>query len=247
MSRLSGKVAVVTGASKGIGAAIAERLAAEGAAVVVNYARDEAGAGAVVSRIQEKGGVAKAVQADVRDAASVARLFNGAGLGPVDILVNNAGAYEFRPIDAVDEQHIAALFDINVKGMLLTTREAVKAFGDRGGRIINVSSVVADMPPAGVSVYSATKGAVNTITRSLAAELAGRKILVNAIAPGMIETEGAVGMPGYEDFRGYVVSRTALGRVGVPQDLVGLAAFLASDDAAWITGQVISADGGLRM
>ncbi|HBY59411.1 MAG TPA: oxidoreductase, partial [Solibacterales bacterium] len=155
--------------------------------------------------------------------------------------------YEFRPIDAVDEAHIDAMFDLNVKGLLLATREAVKAFGERGGRIVNVSSVVAGTPPANGSVYSATKGAVDTLTKGLAIELAGRNIRVNAVAPGYVETEGTHGMPGVDDFRGYVVSRTAMGRTGKPEDIAGVAVFLASDDAGWVTGQILPADGGLRL
>lgn len=245
---LKGKVALVTGASKGIGAAIAERLAADGAAVAVNYGRSKEQADAVVKRITAAGGKAVAIGADVTKLVEIEKLFaeTAKHLGPLDVLVNNAGVYEYKPLAEVDEKHIDWHFDLNVKALLLVTREAVKAFGERGGRIINISSVVAQSPVAGGSVYSATKGAVDTITRGLAQELAPKQILVNAIAPGLIETDGTHAMAGYTDFRTFVVSRTALGREGRPDDIANVAAFLASSDSAWMTGQILYADGGLR-
>lgn len=246
--KLKGKVAVVTGASKGIGAAIAERLASEGAAVAVNYASGKAEAETLVGRIQAQGGKAVAVGADLRKESGIVELFErtASELGPVDILVNNAGVYEFSPIDQITADHVDKHYGLNVKTLLLATREAVKAFGDRGGRIINISSVVGQTPVPGAAVYSSTKGAVDTITRGLAQELSSRKILVNAIAPGLIETEGATTLPNFEEFKG-AVGRTGLGRVGRPGDIASVAAFLASDDSGWITGQILAADGGQRV
>lgn len=245
--KLKGKVAVVTGASKGIGAAIAERLASEGAAVAVNYASGKAEAETLVGRIQAQGGKAVAVGADLRKESGIVELFErtASELGPVDILVNNAGVYEFSPIDQITADHVDKHYGLNVKTLLLATREAVKAFGDRGGRIINISSVVGQTPVPGATVYSSTKGAVDTITRGLAQELSSRKILVNAIAPGLIETEGAATLPNFEEFKG-AIGRTGLGRVGRPGDIASVAAFLASDDSGWVTGQILAADGGQR-
>ncbi|MBL8232855.1 MAG: glucose 1-dehydrogenase [Bryobacterales bacterium] len=247
--KLKGKVALVTGGSKGIGAAIAERLAQEGAAVAVNYSRGKAEAAAVVSRIQAAGGKAVALGADLREEPAIVHLFEEAAreLGPLDILVNNAGIYEFAPVEFISAEHIDKHFTLNVRTLVLATREAVKAFGDRGGAIINLSSVVAQSPVPAGSVYSSTKAAVDNLTKGFAQELAPRKILVNAIAPGFVETEGAHGIPNFEAFKESVVAKTALGRTGKPRDIAAVAAFLASDDAAWVTGQIISADGGLRL
>jgi 3-oxoacyl-[acyl-carrier protein] reductase len=249
MPKLEGKVAVVTGASKGIGASIALHLAAEGAAVVVNYASSKEGADRVVAKIVGQGGKALAVQADVAKQPEIRRLFSKAkeAFGKVDILVNNAGVYEFAPIEEVTADHFHKMFDLNVLGLLLATQEAVKQFGPDGGNIINISSVAATATPPMTSVYSATKAAVDAVTRSLAQELGPRKIRVNAINPGMVETEGyhAAGIAD-SDFRKQVESRTPLGRIGQPQDIAPAAVFLASDDAAWITGQTFHIAGGSR-
>jgi 3-oxoacyl-[acyl-carrier protein] reductase len=247
--KLKGKVAVVTGASKGIGASIALHLAAEGAAVVVNYATSKEGADRVVGQIAAKGGKAKAVQADVAKKADIQRLFaeTKAAFGRLDILVNNAGLYEFSPLEAITEEHFHKQFDLNVLGLLLTTQEAVKHFGPSGGSIVNISSVVARLAPPNGSVYSGTKAAVNAITKSLAKELGPRKIRVNAINPGMVETEGlhAAGIP-ESDFRRQVEAQTPLGRIGQPQDIAPAAVFLASSDSGWITGETLYISGGNR-
>jgi 3-oxoacyl-[acyl-carrier protein] reductase len=247
--RLTGKVAVVTGASKGIGAAIALHLAAEGAAVVVNYSSSKEGAERVVAEITGKGGKAVAVQANVAKKADIQRLFAEAkkAFGRLDILVNNAGIYEFAPLEEVTPEHFHKLFDLNVLGLLLTTQEAVKHLGPDGGSIINISSVVATSAPPATSVYSATKAAVDAVTRSLAQELGPRKIRVNAINPGMVETEGfhAAGIA-ESDFRRQVEAQTPLGRIGKPRDIGPAAVFLASDDSAWITGETLYIAGGLR-
>jgi 3-oxoacyl-[acyl-carrier protein] reductase len=249
--RLSGKVAVVTGASKGIGAAIARQLAAEGAAVVVNYASSKAGADKVVAAIKDKGGKAVAVQADVSKPADVRRLFAEAkqAFGRLDVLVNNAGIYEFAPLEEVTPEHFHRQFDLNVLGLLLATQEAVKLFGPSGGSVINISSVVATSAPPAASVYSATKGAVDTITRSLAKELGPRKVRVNSINPGMVETEGttSAGITGGEsDFRKQFEARAPLGRIGRPEDVAPAAVFLASAESAWITGETFYIAGGYR-
>ncbi len=247
--KLAGKVAVVTGASKGIGADIAKHLAAEGAAVVVNYASSKNGADRVVDEIAKSGGKAIAVQANVGKKAEVQRLFDAAekSLGRLDILVNNAGVYEFLPLEQITEEHFHKHFDLNVLGLLLTTQEAVKRFGSAGGSIINISSSASTIAPPNASVYSATKGAVDTITRSLAKELGPRNIRVNAINPGMVETEG-VRAGGFieSDFRKQVESQTPLGRIGQTRDIAPAAIFLASSDAAWITGETLLIAGGLR-
>src|SRR3984885_9715309 len=236
--KLQGQVAVVTGASKGIGAAIAEHLAAAGAAVVVNYASSRAGAEAVVNRIRQTGGKAVAVQADVSKPDDIRRLFaeTKKAFGKVDIVVNNAGVYEFAPLEAISAEHFHKHFDLNVLGLLLTTQEAVKHFGPSGGSIVNMSSVVATTAPANTSVYSGTKAAVTAITRSLAQELGSRKIRVNAVNPGVIETEGlhAAGISG-SDFQKQIVKQTPLGRVGKPNDIAPAVVFLASPDSAFIT------------
>jgi len=245
--KLAGKVAVVTGASKGIGAAIARHLAGEGAAVVVNYASSKAGADQVVSDIAKKGGKAVAVQGDMSKQADIQRLFaeTKKAFDKVDILVNNAGIYEFLPLESVTAASFHKMFDLNVLGLLLASQEAVKHFGPSGGNIVNISSVAATLAPPTASVYSATKAAVNAITRSLAQELGPRKIRVNSINPGMIETEGlhAAGIED-SDFRKQTEATTPLGRIGQPQDIAPMAVFLASTDSAWITGQSFYINGG---
>jgi 3-oxoacyl-[acyl-carrier protein] reductase len=248
MSDLKGKVAIVTGASKGIGAAIAEKLAANGAAVVVNYSRSGSEAEALVKRIRNGGSRAIAVQADLSRPAEAEKLFKRAieEFGRVDVLVNNAGTYEFLPLSGIQEEHYNRLFDLNVKGLLFASQQAAAAFADGGGSIINISSVVSVSPKANASVYSATKAAVDAITKSLAAELGPRKILVNSILPGVTETEGLDASPASENFRNYALSQTPLGRIGQPKDIAGVVAFLASDDAKWITGLLISVSGGLQ-
>jgi 3-oxoacyl-[acyl-carrier protein] reductase len=250
MGKLNGKVAVVTGASKGIGASIAEHLAAEGAAVVINYASSRSAADALVNRITERGGKAIAVQGNVSQSDDVARLFaeTKKAYGKVDILVNNAGVYDFAPIESVTLDHIQKHFDLNVTGLLLATREAVKLMGPEGGSIVNIGSIVGPMPAPNASVYSASKAAVDAITISLAGELGPRNIRVNSLNPGMVETEGlrASGLD-KGAFRDQQERETPLRRLGRPEDIALAALFLASDDARWITGQVIVAAGGKRM
>ncbi len=250
MSRkLEGKVAVVTGASKGIGAEIAKQLAAEGAAVVVNYASSKEGADRVVAAIVASGGRAVAVKANLADPAEIGRLFAEAksAFGGLDILVNNAGIYEFAALEAVTPEHYHKQFSLNVLGPILAAQEAVKHFGPGGGNIINISSVVATAAPPGTVVYSATKAALDAVTRSLAKELGPRKIRINAINPGMVETEGMHSAGFAEsDFRKQVESQTPLGRIGQPGDIAPAAVFLASDDSAWITGETLHIAGGFR-
>jgi 3-oxoacyl-[acyl-carrier protein] reductase len=245
--KLAGKVAVVTGASKGIGAAIAKHLAAEGASVIVNYASSKTGADKVVSEITSVGDKAVAVQGDVSKKADIDRLFveTKKAFGHVDILVNNAGVYEFGPLENVTEEHFHKQFNLNVLGLLLTTQEAVKHFTSAGGSIVNISSVVGRSPVANASVYSATKGAVDAITKSLAKELGPKKIRVNSLNPGMIETEGvhAAGFIG-SDFQKEIVANTPLGRLGQPDDTAKVAVFLASDDSGWVTGETLLVSGG---
>ncbi len=247
--KLAGKVAVVTGASKGIGAAIAKALAVEGAAVVVNYASSRAGADKVVAEITANGGEAVAVQADVAKKPDIERLFaeTKKAFGALDILVNNAGIYEFLPLEKITEDHFHKQFNVNVLGQILATQEAVKHFGSTGGSIINISSVASTSAPAGGSVYSATKAAVDAVTKSLAKELGPRKIRLNTINPGMVETEGlhSAGMV-ESDFRKQIEAQTPLGRIGQPDDIAPAVVFLASPDAGWITGQSLSLTGGLR-
>ena len=250
MAKLAGKVAVITGASKGIGAAIARRFGAEGADVVVNYAADKAGADAVVKDIQSAGSKAVAVKANVADPKQVDLLFAEAkkAFGKIDILVNNAGVYEFRPLEQIDEQHFRKHFDLNVLGLLLATKAAVPNINGDGGSIINLSSIASKTPPPGSSVYSATKGAVDVLTRSLAQELGAKKIRVNTLAPGVTDTEGVRALPeDGPDFRNYAVSRTPLGRVGKVDDIADAALFLASDESRWITGEEILVGGGIRL
>jgi len=250
MNKLSGKVAVVTGASKGIGASIAEHLAAEGASVVVNYVNSRADADAVVARIKERGGKATAVQANVARSNDIEHLFSEIrkAYGKVHILVNNAGLYEFAPLEAITAEHIQKHLNLNVTGLLLTTQAAVKLMGPQGGSIINIGSIVGPMPVPRASAYSASKAAADAITISLSQELGPRKIRVNSLDPGMIETDGlrASGMD-KGAFREQQERETPLGRIGQPDDIALAATFLASDDSRWITGQVIVASGGRRM
>ncbi len=249
LKKLAGKIAVVTGASKGIGAAIAEHLAAAGAAVVVNYASSKAGADEVVKRITEKDGRAIAVQADLAKPEDIQRLFaeTKKAFGKLDILVNNAGVYEFAPLEAITPEHFHKQYNLNVLGLLLATQEAVKYFGPAGGSVINISSVAATLAPATSSVYSGTKAAVNAITSSLAKELGPRKIRVNSINPGMVETEGLHAAGIHEsDFRKQIEASTPLGRIGQPQDIAPAAVFLASQDSSWITGETLYISGGHR-
>jgi len=247
--KLRGKVAIVTGASKGIGASIAKQLANEGAAVVVNYASSKEGADRVVAEISANGGKAIAVQANVADKAEIERLFAETKkvFGTLDILVNNAGIYEFAPLENVTAEHFHKMFDLNVLGLILASQEAVKHFGHAGGNIINISSVAATSAPPTASVYSATKAAVDAVTKSLAKELGSRNIRVNSINPGMVETEGvhAAGIAS-SDFRKEVESQTPLGRIGQPQDIAPAAVFLASADSTWMTGETLYISGGLR-
>ncbi|MGA2350989.1 MAG: glucose 1-dehydrogenase [Terracidiphilus sp.] len=249
MSSLQGKVALVTGASKGIGAAIARELATRGAAVAVNYSSSKAAAEKVVAEIKAAGGKAIAVQANVSDPASIEPLVSTVAtkLGPIDVLVNNAGVYEFNPIENVTPEHFHKQFNLNVLGLMMTTQAALRHFNPQGGSIINIGSVAASGVPTG-SVYSATKGAVNSVTVSLSKELGPRKIRVNSLNPGMVETEGvhAAGIIG-SDFQKQTVAETPLGRIGQPDDIATVAAFLASDDSAWLSGQTIQASGGARL
>jgi 3-oxoacyl-[acyl-carrier protein] reductase len=247
--KLTGKVAVVTGASKGIGAAIAKQLAAEGAAVVVNYSSSKTGAEKVVAEIAGSGGKAIAVQGDIAKTADIKRLFEQAkqAFGRLDILVNNAGIYEMLPLEEITAEHFHKHFDLNVLGLVLATQEALKYFGPEGGSIINTSSVVSTLGIPGGSVYSATKAAVDAVTRSLAKELGPRKIRVNSINPGMVETEGTHGAGIIEsDFRKQVEATTPLGRIGQPQDIAPAVAFFASSDSSWITGETLYISGGFR-
>src|SRR3954470_10382727 len=240
--KLAGKVAVVTGASKGIGADIARQLAAEGASVVVNYASSKEGADRIVDEITKRGGQAIAVRADVASKTDIERLFTAAkkAFGQLDILVNNAGVYEFAPLEAVTEEEFHRLFNTNVLGLILATQEAAKHFGAEGGSVINISSAVTSVTPPTSVVYSGTKGAVDAITRVLAKELAPRKIRVNSINPGGVETEGfhAAGFSG-TDFEKQMVAQTPLGRMGQPGDIAPAAVFLASPDSGWITGETL--------
>jgi 3-oxoacyl-[acyl-carrier protein] reductase len=247
--KLEGKVAVVTGASKGIGAEIARRLAADGAAVAVNFSSSKEGADRVVAEITKAGGKAVAVHANVSQPADIPRLFaeTKKAFGRVDILVNNAGIYEFLPLEQVTPEHFHRQFDLNVLGLIMASQEAVKHFGSDGGSIINVSSVAGTVGMPMASVYSATKAAIDAVTRSLSKELGPRKIRVNSINPGMVETEGVRASGLAEgDFRKQAEAQTPLGRIGLPKDIAPVAAFLASADAGWITGETIHISGGMR-
>jgi len=247
MARLAGKVAVVTGASKGIGAAIAEELAKDGASVIVNYASSAQGADAVVAKIKASGGKAKAVHADVSKRAEAKQLVDAAvkEFGRIDILVNNAAVYDFLPLQEITESHFDRMFNLNVKGLLFATQAAAGAFGDSGGSIINIGSIASLAPPPGGSVYSATKGAVDVITKGLAGELGPRKIRVNAVLPGPVDTEGTQSLANWDQLKAMMVPRTPLGRVGQPRDIATVVSFVVSDDAGWITGQIIPVAGGL--
>ncbi len=248
MSKLKGKVAVVTGASKGIGAAIAKALAAEGASVVVNYASSKSGADAVVAAIAGAGGKAVAVQGDVSKASGAQGVVDAAieNFGRIDILVNNSGVFEFAPLEEITEDQFHKLFNINVLGLLLITQAAAKHFGE-GASIVNIGSAVTSLTPPYSAVYTGTKGAVDAITGVLARELGPRKIRVNTISPGIVETEGARsgGFVG-SDFENALVAQTPLGRTGQPSDIASVAVFLASNDSAWLTGERLITSGGLR-
>jgi len=247
--KLNGKVAVVTGASKGIGAGIAKEFAAEGAAVVVNYASSKTDADKVIDEITKRGGKAVALQGSVAKKAEVERLFAAAekAFGKIDIVVNNAGVYEFVPLEEVTEQQFHRMFDTNVLGMLLTTQEALKHFNSEGGSIVNIGSLASSLTPPTAVVYNATKGAVDAITRTLAKELGPRQIRVNSINPGMVVTEGAIA-GGYTegDMRKMFESQTPLGRIGDTTDIAPAAVFFASDDSKWVTGETLLIAGGLR-
>lgn len=247
--KLSGKVAVVTGASKGIGASIALHLASEGAAVVVNYASSKEGADKIVREITSKGGKAVAVQANVAKPEEVRKLFAETKLafGHLDILVNNAGTYDFAPLSDITPEHFYKHFDLNVLGLILSIKEATTLFPKTGGSVINISSVAATSSPATTTVYSATKAAVDSVTRSLAKELGPRQIRVNSINPGMVETEGVQSKGIHEsDFRKVVEAATPLGRIGQPQDVAPAVVFLASPESSWITGETLYISGGFR-
>jgi len=247
--KLAGKVAIVTGASKGIGAAIAKSLAAQGASIVVNYSSSKADGEKVVREIKKQGGKAIALQANLSKATDIDQLFSKSkkAFGRVDILVNNAGIYEFTPLEKVTEESFHKQFNLNVLGLLLASQAAAKQFDGEGGSIINISSVVSTLAVPNGAVYSGTKGAVDAITRSLAAELGPRKIRVNAIRPGMVNTEGyrSAGIA-ESDLRKQVEAQTPLGRIGQPQDISGAVVFLASDEASWVTGETFLISGGYR-
>jgi 3-oxoacyl-[acyl-carrier protein] reductase len=249
MGKLTNQVAVVTGASKGIGAGIAKAFAAEGASVVVNYATSKEGADRVVNEIIAKGGKAIAVQGDVSKQADITRLFaeTKKAYGKLNILVNNAGIYQLTPLEGVTEEQFHKHFNLNVLGLLLATKEAVKLIGPEGGSIINIGSGVSSVTPPNSAVYTATKGAVDAITGVLAKELGPRKIRVNSLNPGMVETEGLHSVGFAEgDFRKMVESQTPLGRIAQPEDIARAAVFFASDDAGWVTGQTLILAGGQR-
>jgi 3-oxoacyl-[acyl-carrier protein] reductase len=249
MNKLKNKVAIVTGASKGIGAGIAKSLAEEGASVVVNYASSQEGADRVVGEITAKGGKAVALQGDVSKASDVQRLFAETKrvFGKLDILVNNAGIYQFAPLAEITEEQFHRQFNTNVLGLLLASQEAAKLFGPEGGSIINIGSTVSSLTPPTTAVYTATKGAVDAVTHVLAKELGPKKIRVNSINPGMVETEG-VHSSGFigSDFQKQLEAQTPLGRIGQPDDIAPIAVFLASADSGWLTGETLLASGGLR-
>jgi 3-oxoacyl-[acyl-carrier protein] reductase len=249
--KLSGKVALVTGASKGIGASIAKYMAAEGAAVVVNYASSKAGADKVVGEIVAGGGKAVAVQANMAKKVEIVRLFaeTKKAFGKLDILVNNAGIYEFLPIEGITEEHFHKQLDLNVLGLILASQEAAKYFGDAGGSIVNISSIVSTLAPPNAAVYSATKAAVDAVTRSMAQELGPRKIRINSLNPGLVATEGT-GTAGFSEseseLRKHYEATSPLGRIGQPKDIATAAVFLASPDSGWITGETLYVSGGSR-
>ena len=247
--KLQGKVAIVTGASKGIGAGIAKALAAEGASVVVNYSTSKEGADTVVRQITSEGGKAIAIQGDMSKASDVQRLFKEttSSYGSIDILVNNAGVFKFEPLEVVKEDEFHREFNTNVLGPILAIQEGVKHFGPNGGSVINISSIASQLTPPNSVVYSATKGALDSVTRVLAKELGPRNIRVNTLAPGGVETEGAysAGVMG-SDFEKEMIAKTPLGRFGQPEDIARVAVFLASSDSSWLTGERISASGGLQ-
>jgi 3-oxoacyl-[acyl-carrier protein] reductase len=249
MAKLSGKVAVVTGASKGIGAGIAKALGAAGASVVVNYASDKAGADKTVAEITKAGGKAVAVGASVAKSVDIDKLFaeTKKAFGKVDILVNNAGVYSFSPLEAITEEEIDRIYSTNVTGLLLTTKAALPLFPSEGGSVINIGSVVSEITPAASAIYTSSKGAVDTITRVLAKELGPKKIRVNSVNPGLTITEGtnSAGIVG-SDFEKNSVAQTPLGRSGQPEDIADVVTFIASDDARWVTGSLLQAGGGLR-
>ncbi len=247
--RFEGKVALVTGASKGIGAEIALRLAAEGAAVGVNYSASKAGADKVVAAITANGGKAVAVHGNLADAKNVQSLVAETvkALGPIDVLVNNAGIYEFAPLDGITAENFYKQFNVNVLGLLLVTQEAARHFNGNGGSIVNISSAVSTIAPPNASVYTATKASVDAITSSLSKELAPRKIRVNAVNPGMIATEGVVAAGLHEgDMRKWIESVTPLARIGTVAEIAAAVAFLASDEASYITGETLHVTGGLK-
>jgi 3-oxoacyl-[acyl-carrier protein] reductase len=247
--KLEGKVAIVTGASKGIGASIAEELAQQGASVVVNYSSSKESAEKVVQKIKQNGGKAIAVKASLSEPTEIDHLFSETkkNFGKLDILINNAGIFEFLPLQEVTPEHFHKHFDLNVLGLLLASKAAEKHFGSSGGSIVNISSVNSTGRIPNSSVYSATKGAVDSLTRSLAAELGSRKIRINSINPGMVQTEGTKD-GGFLDseFRKKYEETAPLGRIGVPKDIAPAVVFLVSDDASWITGETLFISGGLR-
>ncbi len=247
MAKLEGKIAVVTGASKGIGASIAKALAAHGATVVVNYSTSKEGADKVVGEIESAGGKAVAIGGSVAKSAEIDALFakTKEHFGKVDILVNNAGQYTFTPLEQITEESIDQLFNVNVKGLLLATKGAVALFPSEGGVIINIGSIVSETTPPTMSVYNGTKGALDAITQTLAKELGPKNIRVNALNPGMTATEGTAGFI-ESDFAKSTVAQTPLGRLGQPDDIADVAVFLASDEARWVTGALLQAGGGLR-
>ena len=249
MANLQGKVALITGSSKGIGAAIAQRLAADGASVVINYSSSSAPAEALVQRIQSAGGKAVAVQADLSNPAEIGKLISAAkqAFGRLDILINNAGVYKFLPLEAITVEHIDKHFNLNVKALLLTTQAAVPLFGPEGGIVINISSGISLTPAPASSVYSGTKAAVDVITRVLAMELGPKKIRVVGISPGVTVTEGLDAMEEMDEAtQKYAISRTPLGRLGTPEDIAKAVAFMASSEAGWITGETLQVGGGLK-
>jgi 3-oxoacyl-[acyl-carrier protein] reductase len=246
--KLEGKVAVVTGASKGIGAEIAKHLAREGASVVVNYASSKAGADKVVGEITAKGGKAVAVQADVAKQEDIRKLFaeTKKAFGRLDVLVNNAGIYEFAPLEAITAENYHKQFGLNVLGLILTTQEAVKHFGPDGGSVVNISSLVSKLAFPNSTVYSATKAAVDSVTRTLGAELGPKKIRVNSVNPGMVVTEGNTTASEEGDLRKMIEAQTPLGRIGQVDDIAPAVAFFASDDSKWLTGEILYIGGGFR-